>query len=142
MKTTMKAAILLLSGTIFFSQASLAGKGGGTDCPFPADSDSQYEEITTKLRGISMLLAETYNDDLFTSRKNAENNYFGLRCKVAFSENKMEQEKLEDAATKLLDSAMKVQNLGAQSKLEAGAANALYKEFFEAWELVYAEANK
>jgi hypothetical protein len=137
MKTTMKAALLLLSGTIFFSQASWAAKPTG-DCAFP-DGGSQYGDITLALETIYADLAAAYHADQFTSKKK-DQNYFGLRCKVVSSELKLQQEKPGDAAKSLLDSAMKVQTLGGQSKLEIDAADDLYAQFMAAWELAAAAA--
>jgi len=136
----MKAAILLLSGIIFFSQASLAGPPGATDCPLAA-SDPVHA-CTTELISTYFLLAEKYADDAFTSKNNATSNFFSLRCKVAFSEVKMSEDKPANAAKKLYASWIKVQDLDNQDKLESVAAAELASSFYEAWACADAEANK
>jgi hypothetical protein len=103
MKTTMKAAILLLSGAIFFSQASLAGPPTG-QCSFTADVAS----------ACNSLINDAYEELLAYGPAMSPKNFIGLTCKLALAGEKMDQGKAEDAYTKLFDSAAKVRKLAAR----------------------------
>jgi hypothetical protein len=122
MKTTTTAAILLLSGAIFFSQASLAGKpdkGDKPPKPDPVDCVDfpvTYSVCTDKLAYAHMTLG-TYEGDF----KNAKD-FIGLRCKVVNSEIKMSEDKPADALLKLEASFEKVWTLVSQRKLKKTAA--------------------
>jgi hypothetical protein len=117
MKTTTTAAILLLSGTIFFSQASLAGKKGAKpplkDCTFIATSPATA--CTDKIAAASTRLSDS--KAAFSSKRGAQN-FEGLSCKVALAEVKMGKDKAEDAYYKLTDSALKIETLRNQGKLD------------------------
>lgn len=119
MKTTMKAAILLLSGCIFFSQASLAGKPDKPPKPAPVDCVEFVDlgsACTYKLNQAHMTLG-VYKD-AFKSDKD----FVGLRCKVVQSEVKMSEDKPADAFVKLDDSYNKIWILVSQRKLDKSAA--------------------
>ena len=119
MKTTTTAAILLLSGAIFFSQASLAGKKGDNpppkDCTFIATIPATA--CTDKIATASERLVDSWEADAFSSKRGAQN-FEGLSCKVALAEVKMGEDKAEDAYYKLADSALKIETLRNQGKLE------------------------
>ena len=113
MKTTMKAAILLLSGCIFFSQASLAGKPDNK--PPPKDA-CDFDAVATACA-----------DELFAAYKALEWNKFefksdrdfgGLTCKVAAADAKIAQGKAPDAELKLSDSVVKIETLYTQGKID------------------------
>jgi hypothetical protein len=119
MKTTTTAAILLLSGTIFFSQASLAGNPNKPPKPDPVDCVDFVEldsACTDKLAYAHMTLG-VYEGDF----KNAKD-FVGLRCKVVSSEVKMSQDKPADALVTLEASFEKVWTLVSQRKLKKTAA--------------------
>jgi len=120
MKTTMKAAILLLSGTIFFSQASLAGPKADRTGP-PADPCklvvTDPKAACTSEIGYAFDWLGNANAAGVFDTKNGEKNYIGLTCKLALSQAKMEDQKAEDAYYKLSDSEVKVDTLLDQGKL-------------------------
>jgi hypothetical protein len=86
----MKAAILLLSGTIFFSQASFAGKPDNKPPP----------------------------KDTCTFQKQGSRDFGSLTCKVAASDVKISQDKPADAELKLSDSVVKIGTLYTQGKID------------------------
>ena len=139
MKTTMKAALLLLSGTIFFSQASLAGKPPAGDCTYIPTNPATA--CTAQIEAASIRLTDA--EGAFTSKRGAQN-FEGLTCKVAAAETKMASDKAEDAYYKLSDSALKIETLRNQGKLDISvdkyellkgafdaAASCAYDEAFE-----------
>jgi len=117
MKTTTTAALLLMSAIVFLPQASLAGdkakppKLDPIDCPFKARATA----CTDKLEDAHDILGMFSGN--FVS-KNADKDFFGLRCKVAFSEIKMKQDKPADAELKLYDSVVKIRTLYNQGKID------------------------
>jgi len=118
MKTTMKAAVLLLSGTIFFSQASLADRPDNK--PPPKDGctlvvSNPDAACTTEIKNASIWLGNAKKVGVFDT-KNGDNNYLGLTCKLALSQDKMEQEKAEDAWNKLWAAAAKLKELTGSIK--------------------------
>jgi len=142
MKTTTKAAILLLSGTIFFSHASLAGnkdKPDKGDKPVPEDCDLfpvTYSVCALALSDVHRELGVANEDP--SAFKNSKD-YVGLRCKVVNSQNKMSQDKPADALLKLEDSLDKIGTLRSQRKLEPSAADSLEWWMGEAIKCVEAE---
>jgi len=110
MKTTMKAAILLLSGTILLSQASLAGKPGPKPEPEPCTFQAVAEACGSEL----LLAYQTLDPAAF---KNARD-YAGLTCKVAASDVKISQDKPADAEQKLSASVVKIETLFTQRKID------------------------
>lgn len=113
MKTTMKAAILLLSGTILFSQASLAGKPDNK--PPPKDTCT-FQEKADVCASELLLAYDTLvvNADAFKSSRD----FGGLTCKVAASDVKISQDKPADAELKLSDSVVKIETLYTQGKID------------------------
>ena len=112
MKTTMKAAILLLSGAIFFSQASLAGNGKPDGKPPPKD-DCTFEAAAT-VCDIKLLKAYTILDSaVFKNSRDLT----ALQCKVRDADLKVSDGKFPDAAEKLYDSMMKIDRLYREGKI-------------------------
>ena len=118
MKTSIKAAIVLLSGTIFFSQASLAGRPDNK--PPPKDNCVDFVLLGTACTDLLAYAHNTLsgNQDDFKNEKD----FFGLSCKVVSSEIKMLEDKPADAFLKLEASFEKVWTLVSQRKLEKTAA--------------------
>ena len=118
MKTTTTAAILLLSGAIFFSQASLAGKPDNK----PPSKDNcvdfvpLYSGCTDELAYAHMTL------DTYQGAFKNDKDFVGLSCKVVSSEIKMSEDKPADALLKLEASFEKVWTLVSQRKLKKTAA--------------------
>jgi hypothetical protein len=115
MKTTVKAAILLLSGTIFFSQASFAGKPDNK--PPPKDTCTFQEQAQAAACASELLLAYgalVVNADAFKSSRD----FGSLTCKVAASDVKISQDKPADAELKLSDSVVKIGTLYTQGKID------------------------
>ena len=113
MKTTVKAAILLLSGTIFFSQASFAGKPDNK--PPPKDTCT-FQEQAAACASEFLLAYEALvvNADAFKSSRD----FGSLTCKVAASHVKISQDKPADAELKLSDSVVKIGTLYTQGKID------------------------
>jgi hypothetical protein len=113
MKTTVKAAILLLSGTIFFSQASFAGKPDNK--PPPKDTCT-FQEQAAACASEFLLAYEALvvNADAFKSSRD----FGSLTCKVAASDVKISQDKPADAELKLSDSVVKIGTLYTQGKID------------------------
>jgi hypothetical protein len=111
MKTTVKAAILLLSGTIFFSQASFAGKPDNK--PPPKDTCT-FQEQAAACASELLLAYEALNADAFKSSRD----FGSLTCKVAASDVKISQDKPADAELKLSDSVVKIGTLYTQGKID------------------------
>ena len=120
MNTTMKAAILLISGTIFFSQASLADnpnkppKPAPTDCVYFVNLGSACAEKLNTAHGTLGTYATSFKSD---------RDFVGLRCKVVESEVKMYEDKATDALAKLEKSYEKVWTLVSQRKLGESEAS-------------------
>ena len=119
MKTTMKAAILLLSTTIFFSQASLAGKPDRN----PSEKDCPNAELQTRcsvlLNDAYKLIGDLFESDLvFLSRNNAEQDAATLQCKVSGAEIKLAQDKDPEASMALYKAIEKVMSLEGQGKMD------------------------
>jgi hypothetical protein len=119
MKTTMKAAILLLSGTLFFSQASLAGKPDNRD---PSEKECPNADLQTRcsaeLNDAYDLIGDLYAiGDVFLS-KNAERDAGTLQCKVSGAEIKVGQDKTLDASDTLYKAIEKVMSLEGQGKMD------------------------
>ena len=112
MKTTMKAAILLLSGAIFFSQASLAGKGKPNDKPPPKD-DCTFEAKATYCSDELQLAHDALKIDVFKNSRDQT----ALQCKVADADLKISDGKFADAERKLFDSVTKIDTLYRQGKI-------------------------
>jgi hypothetical protein len=119
MKTTMKAAILLLSGTLFLSQASFAGKPDGRDsskkvCP-NADLTTR---CSSKLNIAFDLIEDLHaNGGVFLSR-NADRDAGTLLCKVSGAEIKLGQDKVLEASYALYKAIEKVMSLEGQGKMD------------------------
>jgi hypothetical protein len=113
MKTTTKAAILLLSGTIFFSQASLAGK---PDNKPPPKDECTFQAVATACASELLLAYQTLgvNKSEFKSSRD----FGGLTCKVAAADAKIAQDKAADAERKLSDSVVKIETLFTQGKIK------------------------
>lgn len=138
MKTTMKAAILLLSGTIFLSQASLAGKPDNK--PPPKDA-CDFDAVATACATELMIADRTLrlNESEFKSSRD----FGGLVCKVSASDLKISKDKFADAELKLSDSAIKIQTLFAQGKIKSyEAASDMGEAMEDARACAEAEANK
>ena len=144
MKTTMKAALLLLSGTIFFSQASWAGKPAAP-CAFNLSTSTSCMSAdgTKSLIEVAFENLEAAEGSFLASR-NGQKNFDNLTCKLSLSEVKMGEDKAEDAFYKLSDSALKIETLRNQGKLDISddmydvlkssidaAASCAYDEAFE-----------
>ena len=113
MKTTVKAAILLLSGTIFFSQASFAGKPDNK--PPPKDTCTfQKQAAACASEFLLAYEALVVNADAFKSSRD----FGSLTCKVAASDVKISQDKPADAELKLSDSVVKIGTLYTQGKID------------------------
>ena len=112
MKTTMKAAILLLSGAIFFSQASLAGKGKPNDKPPPKD-ECKFEAKATYCSYELGLAYKALDIGVFKNSRDLT----ALQCKVRDADLKVSDGKFDDAADKLYDSMMKIETLYRQGKI-------------------------
>ena len=112
MKTTMKAAILLLSGAIFFSQASLAGKGKPNDKP-PPKVECPFDEAAIDCKDTLRPAYETLNIDKFKSSRD----YTALQCKVRDADLKISDGKFANAESKLSDAATKIDTLYRQGKI-------------------------
>jgi len=110
----MKAAILLLSGTIFLSQASLAGKPDNK--PPPKDA-CDFHAVATACATELMIADRTLrlNESEFKNSRD----FGGLTCKVSASDLKISQDKFADAELKLSNSAIKIQTLFAQGKIKS-----------------------
>ena len=116
MKNVINAA-LLLSVTLIFSQASLAGGNGkGPDKEVPPPKE------TCPLAAAATLcadeLAQAYymlktNSDAFKS----ERDFSALTCKVTAADLKIADGKPADAERKLSDSKTKIETLFSQGKL-------------------------
>ena len=142
MKTTTTAAILLLSGAIFFSQASLAGnqdKPDKGDRPAPVDCVDFPVTYSACAVALSDVHRELGVANEYPSAFKNFKDYVGLRCKVVESENKMSQDKPANALLKLEDSLDKIGTLRSQRKLEPSAAESLKWWMGEAIECVKAE---
>lgn len=118
MKTTLTAAILLLGGCVLLAQPGFAGdhKDRGkpvVDCTYVATNPATA--CTDKNS-----LASTRLADFEGAFKKAQD-YDSLTCKVAAAEDKMGQDKPEDAYYKLADAANKVDSLLTQGKLNLSA---------------------
>lgn len=113
MKTTVKAAILLLSGTIFFSQASFAGKPDNK--PPPKDTCTFQKQAAACASELLLAYdALVVNADAFKSSRD----FGSLTCKVAASDVKISQDKPADAELKLSDSVVKIGTLYTQGKID------------------------
>jgi len=126
MKTTIKAAILLLSGTIFFSQASLADNPNKPPKPAPSDCMDFPVELGS-------LCAEALYDahdtlGTYATSFKSDKDFFGLRCKVVEAEVKMDQDKALDALKKLEKSHDKVYLLASQRKLDKTISGIIAKD--------------
>ena len=119
MKITTKAAILLLSGTIFFSQASLAGKPNNK--PPPKTDCASFVSLDAACSSALQTAHQTLGT--FQGDFKADRDFAGLRCKVTQSEVKVSDGKPADAFKKLDDSYMKVWTLASQNKLDSTAAS-------------------
>ena len=114
MKTTMKAAILLLGGTLFFSQAGLAGKPDNKPPPKdPCDFLAVATACATELETADLTLR--VNEFEFKSSRD----FGSLVCKVSASDLKISQDKPADAELKLSDSVVKINTLFTQGKISS-----------------------
>jgi len=138
MKTTTKAAILLLSGTILFSQASFAGKPDNKPPPKPACT---FQAVATACASELLLAYDmlvVYEDEFRKSR-----DFGGLTCKVAGSDVKISQDKPGDAERSLSDSVVKIETLFSQGKIDTyEAASDMAEAMEDARACAEAEANK
>jgi len=110
MKTTIKAAILLLSGTIFFSQTSLADRPGNKpppkdECTFQAKATACSDKLLLAYEALD--IAEFKNSRDLTA----------LTCKVAAADLKIDDGKFTNAELKLSDSVVKIGTLSTQDKI-------------------------
>lgn len=123
MKITITAALsLLLSAIIVLPQIALAGKP-----PKPAPEDCDFPIYATIPACHDEMVAAYSTLEVFRTSfvsNNADKSYFGLRCKVAFSETKMSQDKPADAERKLADSVIKIDTLLQQRKIDSAEAAA------------------
>jgi N-acetylmuramic acid 6-phosphate (MurNAc-6-P) etherase len=138
MKTTMKAAILLLGGTLFFSQAGLAGKPDNK--PPPKEECSFFAAATA----CTVELAHAYEMLVVNqSEFNKSRDYGALTCKVSASDIKISQDKPADAELKLSDSVVKINTLFTQGKISSyEAAMDMADAMEDARACAEAEANK
>lgn len=131
MKTTMKAAILLLSTTIFFSQASLAGKPDRNpsekDCDFAAMSVCAVA-LGNAYDLVGYLLSNNGVVETFMSR-NPDQDAGSLQCKISGADIKVAQDKADEAAY-LMDMAVeKIWSLYSQGKLSWEGLDMMLESF-------------
>ena len=118
MKTVMKAA-LLLSVSLIFSQASLAGGNGNgngpqKDVPPPKTTcDFLYQATDCAIKLYAAYDVLVVNEGSFKSGRD----YSALTCKVVASDLKIADGKPADAELKLSDSKTKIETLFSQGKL-------------------------
>ena len=118
MKTTMKAAILLLGGTLFFSQAGLAGKPDRDPSEKICPNADLQTRCSAELDYAYKLIGDLYAiGDVFLS-KNAERDADTLQCKVSGAEIKVGQDKTLDASEALYKAIEKVMSLEGQGKMD------------------------
>jgi hypothetical protein len=114
----MKAAILLLGGTLFFSQAGLAGKPdrdpSEKDCP---NADLQTR-CSAELDDAYKLIGDLYDNGGVFLSKNANRDAGTLQCKVSGAEIKVGQDKTLDASDTLYKAIEKVMSLEGQGKMD------------------------
>ena len=130
MKTTTKAALLLLSTCIFFSQASLAGWANRDSEPVrdPSVKGGKKKECPNAVleTRCSDLLDEAYdligalsmNEGVFLSPKKGKQDADGLQCKVSGAEIKLGQDKPLEASDALYQAIEKVMSLEGQGKMD------------------------
>jgi hypothetical protein len=130
---TMAALSLFACAILVLPLSSFAGKPDPTDCEFQALDTA----CSAELAAAYMTLGE--NMDAFVS-KNADSDFYGLRCKVVGSEVKMSQDKPYDAYKKLDDSYNKIWTLLAQRKIDSeSSAMEMADDIYEALSCVEAE---
>ena len=118
MKTTTKAAILLLSGTIFFSQAGLAGKPDRDPSEKICPNADLQTRCSAELNYAYDLIEDLHAIGGVFLSKNADRDAGTLQCKVSGAEIKVGQDKTLDASEALYKAIEKVMSLEGQGKMD------------------------